>query len=84
MDFENVPEDPIYMQPPHFDFFNASENLGFDWKSFKDYNFKNFIEKTYITDFIEMRKSYIKRDYHHKVRKLAHQFKGSFSYYVLI
>jgi hypothetical protein len=76
---ENVPDEPIFRQSPHFDFFDASENLGFDWASFKENNFKKFIEKTFITDFIELRKAYIKREYHEKVRKLSHLFKGSFA-----
>lgn len=78
-EFETVPEEPIYIQPPIFDFYDACESLGFDWKSFKENNFTKFIEKTFIIDFIEMRKAYIKRDYYEKVRKLAHLFKGSFS-----
>ncbi len=76
---EEVPNEEIYKQLPHFDFYDASENLGFDWVSFKENNFKNFIEKMIITNFIEIRKAYIKRDYHEKVRKLAHLFKGSFA-----
>ena len=75
----DLPEDPIYTQSPYFDFYDAVNSYGFDWDSFKENNFSDFIEKTFIIDFIEFRKSYIKRDYHEKIRKLAHKFKGSFS-----
>jgi hypothetical protein len=70
---------PIFRQSPHFDFYESVTNLGFDFDSFKKDNFSQFITNTYINDFIEFRKAYIKRDYHEKVRKLAHKFKGSFS-----
>jgi hypothetical protein len=73
-------QSPLMSQSPYFDFNDAIENYGFDWASFSLNNFESFIQKTFITDFIKFRLSYIKRDYHEGVRKLAHKFKGSFSY----
>jgi hypothetical protein len=69
----------IFKQPPYFDFYEAVSNYGFDFDTFKKNNFHAFITSTFINDFIEFRKAYLKRDYHEKVRKLAHKFKGSFS-----
>ena len=71
---------PILTQLPYFDFNDAIENYGFDWSSFSLNNFESFIKNTFITDFIKFRLSFIKRDYLEGVRKLAHKFKGSFSY----
>jgi hypothetical protein len=70
---------PIFKQSPYFDFYDAVVNFGFDFSAFKKDNFASFINNTFINDFIEFRRAYIKRDYHDKVRKLAHKFKGSFS-----
>jgi hypothetical protein len=69
----------IFRQPPYFDFYDAVVNYGFDFDTFKKNNFSSFITNTFLTDFIEFRRAYLKRDYHEKVRKLAHKFKGSFS-----
>lgn len=71
---------PLLTQTPLFDFNDAIENYGFDWATFSIDNFEDFIIKTFITDFIKFRISYIKRDYHEGVKRLAHKFKGSFSY----
>lgn len=71
-------DDPVYINRPYFDFNEAFENYGFDMKSFMENNFSMFISKTYIEDFIAMRKFYILRNYE-RVRLLAHKFKGSFS-----
>ena len=70
---------PIFKQLPYFDFYEAVNNYGFDFDSFKKENFTSFLNSTFVNDFIEFRRAYIKRDYHEKVRKLAHKFKGSFS-----
>ena len=69
----------VMSQPPYFDFINSIDNYGFDWDSFCENNFEQFIKKTFIDDFLNFRKAYIRRDYHENVRKLAHKFKGSFS-----
>jgi hypothetical protein len=70
---------PMFKQIPYFDFYDAVANYGFDFHAFKKDGFSGFVNNTFITDFIEFRRAYIKRDYHEKVRKLAHKFKGSFS-----
>ncbi len=75
---------PIMTQTPYFDFNDAIENYGFDWDTFSLNNFEEFIVKTFITDFIKFRTSYIKRDYTEGVKRLAHKFKGSFGYIILI
>jgi hypothetical protein len=69
----------IFRQSPYFDFYEAVVNFGFDFETFSKNNFCAFITSTFLTDFIEFRRAYLKRDYHEKVRKLAHKFKGSFS-----
>lgn len=69
----------ILTNVPYYDFYDACENYGFDLADFIKDGFDSFIDSTYIKDLIKLRKSYIIRDYV-EVRKIAHKFKGSFSY----
>lgn len=68
-------EDKIFINPPYFDFYDASENYGFDFTSFEENGFSTFIKETYIHDFILFRKSYISRNYT-LYRFYSHKFKG--------
>jgi len=64
------------------DFYNftiAAEDFGFDYDNFIKDGFVKFLEETFIRDFIEFRKNYLKRNYS-QVRFLAHKFKGGFRY----
>lgn len=61
----------------YFDFYEASENYGFDFELFIKDNFSKFFEETYLKDFIDMRKYYIKGELEN-VKFLAHKFKGIF------
>ncbi len=63
----------------YYNFFLAQEEYGFDYESFIKDGFKNFLEDTFIKDLIDLRKSYISRNYM-QVRFIAHKFKGSFKY----
>jgi hypothetical protein len=62
---------------PYFDFNDAQENFGFDYESFSQNGFGQFIKDVFISDFISFRKYYISRNYD-KVRFYAHKFKGAF------
>jgi hypothetical protein len=64
---------------PYFNIYESIESYGFDLNSFIENGFGQFIQHTYLSDFIEFRKAYIIRDFV-KVRFYAHKFKGSFSY----
>lgn len=61
-----------------FDFAEAIDNYGFDFESsFLEDNFANFIQTTFITDFITFRKGYLERDFS-KLDFYSHKFKGNF------
>ena len=60
-----------------FDFYEAIENYGFDFDDFSANNFENFINTTFINDFIVFRKSYSSKDLN-QAQFYAHKFKGLF------
>jgi hypothetical protein len=60
-----------------YDFYEAIENYGFDFDDFSDNNFENFINTTFINDFIIFRKSFSIKDLN-QVKFYAHKFKGLF------
>lgn len=61
---------------PYFDLNEAIENYGFDFDSFKENNFQDFIVKL-TEEYETMRKSYIIKDLI-KVRAITHKLKGLF------
>lgn len=65
-----------------FDLYKAVDELCFNFEDFSKDNFKFFIESTFITDFIKLRKAYALRIYEgdEGVRFLAHKLKSPFSY----
>jgi hypothetical protein len=77
-----VIDEEMLINPPYYDFVEA-ENFGCSLDDIAENNFNVFITNTFIIDLIKLRKSYIIRDFV-EVRKVAHKFKGSFSYFILI
>ena len=73
---ENLPEEDL-KNGDIFNFYIAMEDYGFDFESFANNNFHNFISSTFIGDFISFRKAYLMRDLL-QVRFYAHKFKGVF------
>ena len=68
-------EDPLFINPPYFNFYEATENFGFDFSPFEEDNFSKFITDTYLTDFIIFRRNFIRRNYI-EVKSKAHKLKG--------
>lgn len=68
-------EEPVFINPPYFNFFEATDSYGFDFVSFEDNQFSKFINDTFLVDFITMRKAFIQRHYK-DVKDKAHKLKG--------
>jgi hypothetical protein len=64
--------------PPYFNIYESIESYGLELDSFMENGFEQFIQHTFLNDFIEFRKAYIVRDFI-KLRFYAHKFKGSFA-----
>lgn len=73
---EGIP-DELLKNGDLFDFYEAIDNYGFGFEEFAENNFKSFIEVTFITDFISLRKAYLIRDFI-QLRLVAHKLKGLF------
>ena len=67
----------IYTNKPFFDWKLAKVDFGLDFEIIGDNGFETFFQEKFIEDYIELRKSYIKRDFL-GFRFIAHKFKGSF------
>ena len=73
----DFPFDTKYLiNEPYFNFYNAIEELGFEFESFQQENFREFIDN-FSNNYFKMRISYIKRDYFN-LKKFLHSLKGIF------
>ena len=70
-----------FVNTPYFNFLHAEEELGFLFSDFAKNNFGEFIQTCYVVDLINLRKSYIMRNFV-QVRFLAHKFKSPFGYFI--
>lgn len=68
----------FFVNPPFFNFLYAEDELGLNFNELCEEGFANFLENIYHHDLIELRKSYIKRDYA-VIRFISHKFKSPFT-----